>query len=87
MATTNAAINYANVARELSVLEYVTRFTPPDFEELRSTAMVEDSKELSRKISATKARIAELRQRYPVARWVDSDPVYRDAHSPWVNSH
>lgn len=87
MATRNAAINYANVTRELRVLEYVAQFVPPEFEELRDSAMGEDSQDLRRRISETKTRIAELREHYPVTRWVDSDPVYRDENRPWVNNH
>lgn len=87
MASSGAASNYANVTRELRILEHMVTYTPPDFEELRDDALLKGRDELSQQITATKAEIKRLRDAYPVARWVDADPVYRDAHSPWTNNH
>lgn len=81
MASVAAARNYANLTRELRVLEHIAPFMPPDFEDLVNDAIREEPHELSGRISETKDKIAELRDRYSVTRWVDADPVYRDAHS------
>jgi hypothetical protein len=63
------------------------RTTPPDFEELRDDTLFEGRDELSQQSTATKAKTKRLRDTHPVARWVDADPVCREANTPWTNNH
>ncbi|KXP12012.1 hypothetical protein [Tsukamurella pseudospumae] len=88
MATPNAAKFYANLRRELFVLEAVVGAgAPPDFDDLHAEARGRPSDEVSAGITDLQRRIKAVRDAHPITRWVDADPEHRDGQPSWTNNH
>ncbi|MGV7904047.1 hypothetical protein PJN93_30000, partial [Mycobacterium kansasii] len=86
MATSNAAKFYANLTRELFVLEAVVGAgSPPDFAKLQAEASGRPSNEVSADITDLQRRIKAARDANPITRWVDADPEHRDGQPSWTN--
>lgn len=79
---------HANLTREKFILEQIVTITGlPDYETLHEQALATHGAEVGEQITQLQKDIADLRRTYPICRWVDADPLWRDASGQRVNRH
>lgn len=88
MASDKQAQLLANLVRERFVLARVAEIAGlPDYDDEYDAALGLDREEASDQITQLRGEIRALRDRYPITRWVDADPHWRDESGRRENWH